>query len=37
MTTGKIILLYEDELKDAYEILEVNQKDYDLAYTEAKN
>ena len=35
--TGKIILLDEDELKDAYERLEVNQVDYDMAYTEAKN
>ena len=34
---GKIILLDEDELKDAYERLEVNQVDYDMAYTEAKN
>ena len=31
------ILLDEDELKDAYERLEVNQVDYDMAYTEAKN
>ena len=37
MPTGKIILLDEEELKDAYKRLEVNQKDYDMAYTEAKN
>ena len=35
--TNKIILLDEDELKNAYERLEVNQTDYDMAYTEAKN
>ena len=37
MPTGKIILLDEEELEDAYKGLEVNQKDYDMAYTEAKN
>ena len=29
--------LNKDELEDAYKRLEVNQKDYDMAYTEAKN
>ena len=37
MPTGKIILLDEDKLKDAYERLEVNKIDYDMASTEAKN
>lgn len=34
---GEIILLDEDELKDAYEKLEVSQKEYDMAYSEARN
>lgn len=33
--TGEIILLDEDELKAAYDRLEVNKKDYDMAYNEA--
>lgn len=34
-STGEIILLDEDELKDAYNRLEVSKKDYDMAYNEA--
>lgn len=34
-STGEIILLDEDELKDAYNRLEVTKKDYDMAYNEA--
>ncbi len=33
--TGELILLDEDELKAAYDRLEVNKKDYDMAYNEA--
>lgn len=33
----EIILLDEDELESAYNRLEVNQKDYEMAYNEAKN
>lgn len=33
--TGEIILLDEDELKAAYDRLEVNKKAYDMAYNEA--
>lgn len=36
MPSGKIILLDEDELKDAYNRLEVNQEDYNMAHKEAK-
>ena len=35
-SAGEIILLDEDELKDAYDRLEVSQKDYDMAHAEAK-
>ena len=34
-SSGEIILLDEDELKSAYDRLEVNQNDYDIAYKEA--
>lgn len=34
-SSGEIILLDEDELKSAYDRLEVNQDDYDIAYKEA--
>lgn len=34
--TGEIILLDENELKAAYDRLEVNKKDYDMAYYEAQ-
>lgn len=34
-SSGEIILLDEDELKDAYNRLEVNQNDYDMSYNEA--
>ncbi len=33
--TGEIILLDEDELQDAYDRLEVNKEDYNMAYHEA--
>lgn len=33
--TGNIILLDEDELKEAFNRLEVNKSDYDMAYNEA--
>lgn len=35
--TGEIKLLDEDELKDAFDRLEVNKSDYDMAYNEANN
>ena len=35
--TGEIFLLDEDELIDRYNRLEVNKKDYDMAYDEANN
>lgn len=35
--TGEIILLDEDELKEAFNRLEVNKNDYDMAYEEANN
>ena len=35
--TGKIKLLDEDELKEAFDRLEVNKSDYDMAYNEATN
>jgi len=34
-STGEIILLDEDELQAAYDRLEVNKEDYDMAYKEA--
>ena len=34
---GEIILLDEDELKEAFERFEVNKIDYDMAYNEANN
>lgn len=34
-STGEIILLDEDELKAAYDRLEVSKEDYDMAYNEA--
>lgn len=34
--TGKIILLDENELKEAFDRFEVNKSDYDMAYNEAK-